>query len=522
MNNKVMRDLLVLSAVVLATLLPFVNKPFNVDDPFYLAAANQLIKDPLHPYSYSINWSGELRDVWGKMEATFPPLVTAYTAVISMIFGQKEWVLHLFFLVFPFSAAAAMYFIAKKFVKAPLFAALLFAVCPSFLVSATSIMLDVPLCALMLCSTALFIYGADSGDKRQLILGSAVAGLAVLAKYSGILVIPVLVLYLLFSKKLKYAVYLLIPFAFLGLWCLHNEIVYGGMHFLLASGHIGKGVSLHKIFSFGTFFSGCLVFPVLLLFAADLKEARALAVWALVLFVFGKLVLGDTGVSVLFAVFCTASLYFIYAAVLKSKLIDRFVLAWFFTGFLAVIILEPWMSARYLLIILPPAAIIFAKILETLTEKRAKALSCASFSAVLVLGISVAVADYIWADSYKALSGYVQDKGCNTGYFLGHFGFQYYLEKAGMTALEVNKPLPGGGYLIAAKIPDPQRPSSETSSRLKLKELKPLKSAFPLRLMNPKLRVGFYSSYWGILPFNFSTAPLDEIAIFEIGGERHL
>ena len=518
MDKKEIRDLLILLAVMTAVLLPFIGKPFNVDDPFYLKAARQFAADPVHPYSYSINWSGETRDAWGPrtMEATFPPLVTAYTALIIKTFGEKEWVLHLLFMVFPLAAAAGMYFISKRYTESPLAASLLAAVCPAFMVSANSIMLDVPLCALVLCSIAFFIYGADSGSGWKLALGSALAGCAVLAKYSGILVVPVLLFYLYFSKRLRYSAYLIVPFAFLGLWSLHNEIVYKGVHFLLASKHIGKGVSLHKLFAFGTYYSGCFVFPVLLIFTASLRDVRALAVWTLALFVFGKITLGGTGTSLLFAVLCAATLYFVYKALLERGILDRFVLAWFFTGLAAVILLEPWVSARYMLVILPPAAIIFAKILDGLPPGRRAALSYASVAVALVLSIALCVSDYIWALSYKRAAGYVKDKGYNTGYFTGHFGFQYYLEKAGMTALEVNKPLSGGGYLIAARIPDPQKPSSEITGRLKLVELKPLESGFPVRLMNQKVRAGFYSSYWGILPFNFSFTPIDDIAVFKI------
>ena len=154
--------------------------------------------------------------------------------------------------------------------------------------------------------------------------------------------------------------------------------------------------------------------------------------------------------------------------------------------------------------------------LDRIHDNSARILRYATLCAVLASGVSLAVSDYLWANSYKEVSGYIKDIGYNRGYFIGHFGFQYYLEKTGMAALEVNKPMQGGGYLLAARNADPQKPSMEILSAVKLIELKPLQSSFPLRLMNSKVRAGFYSSYWGILPFNFSFAPLDEVAIFKI------
>jgi hypothetical protein len=177
---------------------------------------------------------------------------------------------------------------------------------------------------------------------------------------------------------------------------------------------------------------------------------------------------------------------------------------------------EPWISARYLLVCVPPAVLIFAKILEGLPVKLAKPLRCASLAVAAAAGLSLGISDYVWAKSYVELAGYVKENKFNSGYFVGHFGLQYYLEKIGMAALEVNKPLERGGYLIAAKIPDPQKPSKEIVEKLRFVEKKSLESKFPVRLMNPAARAGFYSSYWGILPFNFSLMPLDEAGIYEI------
>jgi len=101
------------------------------------------------------------------MEATFPPLIPYYVAAVAGVFGYSELALHVFFLIFPLLAAVSMYFILKKYTVTPLLYSLIFVSAPAFLVSSTSIMLDVPLAALMLASIALFIYGVDE-DRRRL------------------------------------------------------------------------------------------------------------------------------------------------------------------------------------------------------------------------------------------------------------------------------------------------------------------------------------------------------------------
>lgn len=76
--NKIMAEInrtdlkiaVLLSVLTVAVLAPFINKPFNVDDVFYLKMAEQIIKNPLEPYSFYINWSGITQRVWESRETT--------------------------------------------------------------------------------------------------------------------------------------------------------------------------------------------------------------------------------------------------------------------------------------------------------------------------------------------------------------------------------------------------------------------------------------------------------------------
>src|SRR3989339_23459 len=186
--NSVPCHIAIVAAFTCMILLPFINKPFNVDDPFYLKMAQHIRTDPLHPYSFKINWSGETRDAWQSGEANFPPLIPYYIAFVTALFGTQEWVLHVSFLIFPVMAAVSFYFIARKYCRDALLPALLFAAAPAFYVSATSIMLDVPLTAFIVCAIALFIYGVDR-DKPLLIAGASLfAGGALLVKYTAAIV----------------------------------------------------------------------------------------------------------------------------------------------------------------------------------------------------------------------------------------------------------------------------------------------------------------------------------------------
>ena len=516
MKNRTTTDLIILIIFTLACLLPFINKPFNIDDPFYISMAKQILNDPLRPYSFSINWSGELRDVWTHMEATFPPLIPYFIAAMIKLFGIQETILHLCFLVFPLISAASMYFLLKKYVGEPLVYAMIFVAAPAFLVSATSIMLDVPLMAFILLSAALFIYGVDGDDKRLILSGSVVAGLAVLVKYSAVIAVIVLGMYVAFSGKRKYILYLLVPAGIFGLWCLHNQLVYGKMHFFEASSHVGKGISLHKLIAAPAFFAGSLIFPVFLFFKQDLREKLIFIITPMVFYVLvDKFIKGPNAAVILTLMIAASALYF-YTVIKYRKQTNQFVFTWFAVAVFLVLTVEPWVSGRYILFILPPALILFAAMIEGIAGTIKKYIPVAALLTTLFFGLSLSISDYLWAKTYVRIPEYFNSRGVNNGFFLGHFGFQYYMERSGFLPLEVNGAVKGPVFILAAKMPDPQKPAKKIFSRMKLKEHHMVPSTFPFRIMAPVDHAGFYSSFWGILPFTISREPLEEFAVFTL------
>lgn len=50
---------LLLAAVCL---LPFLNKPFLVDDPYFLDMAKQIVQHPAHPMDFEICWIDRVTD----------------------------------------------------------------------------------------------------------------------------------------------------------------------------------------------------------------------------------------------------------------------------------------------------------------------------------------------------------------------------------------------------------------------------------------------------------------------------
>jgi hypothetical protein len=67
-----------LALLVAVVLLPFLGKPFNMDDPLFLRAARHIQEHPLDLYGFAVNWFGTETPMW---EATKnPPLACYYVA----------------------------------------------------------------------------------------------------------------------------------------------------------------------------------------------------------------------------------------------------------------------------------------------------------------------------------------------------------------------------------------------------------------------------------------------------------
>ena len=207
------KHILFIIIFVFVLAMPFSNKAYHIDDTVFLYISNQILKDPLRPYSFVFEWgshSGEL-----ATHVLDTPLVPYYIALVSWLFGKTEIILHVSFILFQILAGVSFYFIARKFIKWPLTAALIMLATPTFLVSSQNLMLDVPMHSLFLSAVALFIYGVDQNNHKFLFFGSFVAGLAYLAKPNAIFIIPILLFYCFIKNKPKYMGYQIIPVLFI-------------------------------------------------------------------------------------------------------------------------------------------------------------------------------------------------------------------------------------------------------------------------------------------------------------------
>jgi len=101
--------------------------------------------------------------------------------------------------------------------------------------------------------------------------------------------------------------------------------------------------------------------------------------------------------------------------------------------------------------------------------------------------------------------------------FGGEWGFRHYMLEQGFRQfLTDGDDLPGGALLIFPNEAVPYSVAQDVQSMLVPVWQKSWQSRLPIRLMNRSAHAGFYSSSWGLLPYSFSRAPVEQIAVRQV------
>jgi 4-amino-4-deoxy-L-arabinose transferase-like glycosyltransferase len=537
--------LLIIACVVIACLLPFAGKAFNMDDPMFIWVADQIRIHPGDLYGFQINWYDTDLPVH-KIQKN-PPLVSFYIAAVQMLGGSGEWPLHLAFTLITLLTALGMYTLAAAFCSRPLLAAFIGIMTPAFLVSANTVMSDMMLLCFWVWAAVFWIKGVETEKHLCFIISAILICLSTLSKYYGFSLVPLLLAYSYADDRTlnKRNLYLLIPIAVLCLYGWAMQRLYGYNHFLEVFSYaqetqtnIGANY-LSNIFSSLAFAGGGLastiffwphtwkrttilwaVLTVLLFLLAvfvplvkhlslqglEGKNHLLLAQWAL---------FAAVGVSIVtlsaadFAHHRNAPSLF-----LSLWIVGTFIFAFFFN----------WtISVRVILPMAPAVGILIARRIEWnaefLTPARQKWLVLPVLMSA-ALAMSVAWADYRLANTTKEAANAIAEKYISakrTLWFQGHWGFQYYLAKQGGKPIDFRRPEIVAGDIIVT--PSPYQNTNITpfpADMIKFVETMQFRPCRWLSVMNGKSGAGFYSSIWGPVPFAFGPAPPEiyEIAVF--------
>jgi hypothetical protein len=185
------------TALAIIVTLANAIKPVVVDDTAYLAYARHIAEHPLDPYGFEIFWY-TVPDP--AMEVLAPPVVPYWLALGIRLFGEHPAMLKLWLFPFVWLFARSLYELLRRFARDSEPVALPLIVLSPAVLPMVNLMLDIPAASLGLASLMIFIRSCARSSFRLAILSGIVAALAMQTKYTALLV-PVLLLWYGFSHR---------------------------------------------------------------------------------------------------------------------------------------------------------------------------------------------------------------------------------------------------------------------------------------------------------------------------------
>jgi 4-amino-4-deoxy-L-arabinose transferase-like glycosyltransferase len=534
---------LLLAALTIAVLSPFLAKPFNMDDPLFIWSAQHIHSRPMNPYGFAVNWYGSAEPMWQVTKN--PPLACYYIAAVARLLGWSEVALHAALLLPALAVVLGTYRLASKLCQHPFLAALIILTTPVFLVSCTTIMCDVLMLAFWIWAVVLWTEGLRANNHWQLASAGVLIGLAALTKYFGICLLPLLMTHTVLYKRRVglWIIWLSIPVALLAMYHFATVALYGRSLLTDAADYSRMPTDIFPLlsskaasfFSSLTFTGGCVCIG--LFFAPLLWSLKTLCAFFLSIALFGILlfssgiVLQDYGpligssrglLETQVIVWSTGGLCVLALALVqlgKKPSPESWLLAlWVFGTFFFAAFFNWTVNGRTILPLTPAATILVVRQLERNTSLSWKISSrtifvCFTLSAILAL--LVTRADYLFAKSVRESARVTCQRyrgGPTQFWFQGHWGFQFYMEKFGAHSLDEARSKLKRGDLIAASVNNANYLPLKSDLAV-LREIISVPGPRYLTTMRGEVGAGFYASVRGPLPFAFGLVPPETVAV---------
>lgn len=440
------------------------NKAFHIDETFHLKAAQWIEHHPGRPMSGTVNWGMDPEPIHDFNQ---PPGFFYLVAATGHLFGYAEGPMHAMRSVFTLLALLCFHRLARY--RAPrhaLWLTALFALCPAFLVN-QGLMTDVPLLLMMLLFfNFLLVPGRLPTGARYALAGLALAG-AMFIKYSTLPLLLAFPLVMVLRREWRRLPLALVPVLLIVAWSIWNLQEYGQVHLLdrkpgdpSPRGIFVKILALLSAFGAVAPFTPAFLGALLPKRAGWLFPAWIIGIAAAVVFCIAAytgaitettsdqvLRLSFTLNGVLIVAYCVRHL----PRSVDPRTADTWALALWAAGLAFFLVaFSPMMATRHVLLIVPPVLLLIAPALDH-ARLRVKALAVACTA---VLGVLLTVSDKAYADFYRQqaprVAGAMKARTAGTVWSLGHWGWQWYAEQAGMHtyAMRESRPEPGDILVI--------------------------------------------------------------------------
>lgn len=516
--------------VTLVCLLPFAGKAFHIDDPLFVWAGRQMQTRWWDPFGFQVNWYG-----WDMPmhEVTMnPPMACAFIAVIIAMFGEHELPLHIAFSIQAIAVILGTYALARRFCERRVLAAFAALFTPVFMVSSTTLMCDVLMLALWVWAVVFWMQGLENNRPLLLVLAGFLIGACVLAKYFGIALIPLLLVYSLMRNRRPgwWLAYFLIPLAIIASYEVAMRALYGHGLILSAFSYTHEnqahGISeiLVKFLTVTGFIGGCcaigLIFAPMLwrarpwIAAAILSPFLLLTTWILSASLpASTVVLPHLVITLLWTLLILSGVSVLALPILewrRDKSAETLMLLLWVWGTFAFCILNWTVNGRSVLPMAPAVAILVLRRIEFVGKSTLQLSS--AFGVAAALSLLLSFADYRLANSARAATEQVKTEigdYSSPVWFQGHWGFQYYAQASGLRIFDSKNPQVRPGDLLVTP-PIGSNLTTFPSSIIEPLGVIELPVAPGIATISDALGAGFYSDSNGPLPFSIGAVPSEK------------
>jgi hypothetical protein len=536
-GRQILRSALPGCLLALVCLLPFLNKAYTIDDPYFLTEARQALTTPLTPTAAQICWDNigykrPLRQIGP------PAILAAYMLTPAMKFGADEWVAHLTILLTMLAAVVATVSLAYRCgtgTGGAMWAGLLYASCPSVLGMAGTVMPDIAVGALAVIGMErLLAWKADARLHQGLAAGIAL-GLAPMGRAHALFLLPIAALWLASDVGLP---------AWNGIraigWFRWFPIVlalacFGAVTILTSDpGHASSGAlfvggpNAQQIF-FSRIGTNLMSYGMAFLITAPLA-----IVWLLVS--------GKPGVPVLMAAvgagLCVVLKYGIHWGMGPKYLLGLtgvigvgWVVMWAWQSrqshvlWLALWLLIPLpllifqhLPAKYTVPCAPAAAILLVLRLESENADVRRMMLPAAVCLGALVGIGILHADSTFAGMARNVMADLapQIRAGRSVWYSGQWALTWYGEQSGAACLTSTTPLPSSGDLVVAGEVEGGVYFVQKLG-LKRRLVRTIRdTGFGVRTMNGEDHICFFSNGFGYLPVGLSGEPVNTYYVWQV------
>lgn len=528
----------------IALLAPFLHKAFTIDDTLFLRQAGHALIDPLHPTAFEIVWS----DVPERLSAIMPSgPIMAYLLLPALACGGVEWLAHLTQLAILCVGIVATVRLARRLrytATQAMVSGLLLAASPAVLGMAATAMPDVPAMALGVLGIERYLAFLDARRLHQGLFSALFLAAAALSRSHAGLLLGVAALFAGGSAMFRVGASERIDRAerrrlLLRLWPIAAALVLCAAVLQVTRDPLrGTGVVSSTAFFFQlqalpvnllSYLTGLgltvpLVIPWWLQHRPRLSRAQLWIIAALFLALLYPLRAPYLAPLPLIALICLRRLA--ADALTARDPVQLALVAWLCVPLPIVFYIH--FAPKYLVPSAPAVALLMARALVLPTPAtldsvqiaaalRVRRIWVGAVGAGALLGFLIVRTDAAFADLGRRATAQFIAPAVARGervWFAGHWGFQWYAERAGARPLTATPPYPQPGDLLVACYRCQGQLAQRFPHRQPLAHVED--RSLGGRIMATEVSAAFYSNGAGLMPWMLGTGPLDRYDLYRI------